>query len=144
MDPQVREKRLSEVRIFRCRGPAGWVACHVPYLPTFIVREGANVLLDAEGRAVGWAQYSIKRFDTGIEVWADAIIDHECEARLLAENGELGLAMYVVIEGSDDDPPGRRVIVKRPSTIAWVPAAHTLNLKPVEASWQDLFISEKP
>lgn len=132
MDSQIKETRLDDVRIFRCKGPV-FLSTTMPFA-TVIAGEESQVIVDAEGRAIGWAKYLTKPSAVGVELWADVIIDHESEARLLAENGELGLRITVqVLEGV------QAFVIHGPPTAAWVPSAHQFNLKPVDTDWQDLF-----
>lgn len=131
MDSQIKETRLDDVRIFRCKGPV--FSANLPYA-SIIGGEEAQVVVDAEGRAIGWAKYLTDVTPRGVELWADIIIDHESEARLLAENGELGLRITVeVLAGIG------AFIIKGSPTVAWVPSTHQFNLKPVDTDWRDLF-----
>jgi len=133
MDGEIKETRLDDVRIFRCRGPVAHVASLA--IP-FAVSEGANIIVDPEGRPIGWAKYTRSMCPAGgYDIIADAIIEHQSEARLLAENGELGLSLAT----NGVIPHMGKVVIRKPGVIQWVPSTYAYNLKPVEADWQQLF-----
>lgn len=136
---QIRETRLDDVRVFRCRGPVQ--SLPPTRLPVeVVVSEGANVILDAEGKAVGWARYAVQPSPagTGSEIVADAILDHGSEARLLAENGELGLRMTIKAVQYDENA-GRREFILEPAVLMWVPRSYAHKLEPVDTDWRSLF-----
>ena len=137
MDPQIKESRLDEVRIFRCQGPVFATAMFKGREPRIEVRGNGNIIMDAEGVAIGWVKFTVRPSPNGraVDLWADAIIDYESEARLMAENGELSLQLSL-----EADAEKESIVVTKSPTITWVPRNYALNLKPVEADWRSLFI----